>query len=402
MRCVLASQRAIQLADRHGWGSCAVPGPRPRSCSATQAGGCPPCLRPGPGTLQAPTEHPLSQRGPHTLVRTSVASLCHSVALVPCPQHLLQPAGQPLLADDKLRPGPQSCLQALTPVEQFPGGSVCLSAPLLLLGATLPRRCFLRKRDPGGLGHSGVLGSRWDHPWTMGWCGIRGDRSLSPACVGRPLGCLGPHPRTDGLFLASWGNPRRAPARTSSCPLTPACRLQPWGWGHRPERPAYPLSLGQERRKAEPVAKGVGVTRVPGRPRQRPRPPRCGRPQGPPSSRSPERRWPPDLRRAGRGAVGVPTLTLPKSSCVCRVYICSVRSILWAPSLHRLTSCEAGVGRAGCAVGSGPAAPAPPPPPRARPSCFSSTPSVKSWRRTVRKPSLPPGLALRVSTAGWG
>ena len=38
----------------------------------------------------------------------------------------------------------------------------------------------------------------------------------------------------------------------------------------------------------------------------------------------------------------MPTLTLPKSSCVCSVYICSVRSILWAPSLHCLTSCGGG------------------------------------------------------------
>lgn len=53
----------------------------------------------------------------------------------------------------------------------------------------------------------------------------------------------------------------------------------------------------------------------------------------------------------------MPTLTLPKSSCVCSVYICSVRSILWAPSLHCLTSCGGGgTRRAGCVVGCGQAA----------------------------------------------
>lgn len=219
--CPRLKQRAIQLADRHKWGSCAVPGPRPRSCSATQAGGCPPCLRPGPGTLQAPTEHPLSRRAPHTLVRTSVASLRHSVALVPCPQHLLQPAGQPLPADDKLRPGPQSCLQALTPVEQFPGGSVCLLlsfcwAPPSPGGAS----CGSGIPVAWGTAGSWAAGGTTPGPWDGG--GSMGDRSLSPACVGRPLGCLGPRPRTDGLFLASRGNPRRKPARTSSLPPDPS------------------------------------------------------------------------------------------------------------------------------------------------------------------------------------
>lgn len=47
----------------------------------------------------------------------------------------------------------------------------------------------------------------------------------------------------------------------------------------------------------------------------------------------------PDLRAPGLAQL--PTLTLLKSSCVCSVYICSVRSILWAPSLHCLTSCNA-------------------------------------------------------------
>lgn len=38
-------------------------------------------------------------------------------------------------------------------------------------------------------------------------------------------------------------------------------------------------------------------------------------------------------------------MTLLKSSCVCSVYICSVRSILWAPSLHCFTSCRACTGQ---------------------------------------------------------
>lgn len=56
----------------------------------------------------------------------------------------------------------------------------------------------------------------------------------------------------------------------------------------------------------------------------------------------------PGLGARGRGrARGRPTFTLLKSSCVCSVYICSVRSILWAPSLHCFTSCEVapGLGR---------------------------------------------------------
>lgn len=47
------------------------------------------------------------------------------------------------------------------------------------------------------------------------------------------------------------------------------------------------------------------------------------------------RRAGPELRRAPWGR---PTFTLLKSSCVCSVYICSVRSILWAPSLQAFTS----------------------------------------------------------------
>lgn len=42
-----------------------------------------------------------------------------------------------------------------------------------------------------------------------------------------------------------------------------------------------------------------------------------------------------------RGRWGPPTLTLLKSSCVCSVYICSMRSIRWAPSLHCFTSYRA-------------------------------------------------------------
>lgn len=65
--------------------------------------------------------------------------------------------------------------------------------------------------------------------------------------------------------------------------------------------------------------------------------------------------------RGGRGVAGPlwcrsPTLTLPKSSCLCSVYICSVRSILWAPSLHRLTSCGARTPRAAGQRGHSPAA----------------------------------------------
>lgn len=43
--------------------------------------------------------------------------------------------------------------------------------------------------------------------------------------------------------------------------------------------------------------------------------------------------------RVRRGVGAAPTLTLLKSSCMFSVYICSVRSILWAPSLQCFTSC---------------------------------------------------------------
>lgn len=54
-------------------------------------------------------------------------------------------------------------------------------------------------------------------------------------------------------------------------------------------------------------------------------------------------------------------MTLLKSSCVCSVYICSVRSILWAPSLHCFTSCGACIGERLPQAGPRPGSPLPPP-----------------------------------------
>ncbi|XP_057558547.1 collagen alpha-1(I) chain-like [Hippopotamus amphibius kiboko] len=86
---------------------------------------------------------------------------------------------------------------------------------------------------------------------------------------------------------------------------------------------------------------------------------------------------PPRGQRPARPGGAPPTLTLLKSSCVCSVYICSVRSILWAPSLHCFTSC----GRHGRAAAAGWATAGRPPPRKAQPA-----------RRQCRPPRPPSSL----------